>query len=286
MGPVIERLLGEMPPGDFVRDHYTRLPHSVPGGARGFTSFDGWPAIDRILSGKGVDAFLACDGRMDERPGAPSPAIAREGLGHGSTLVIRSAERHDPELARLAAGFAGDFRAPVNVHVYATPAGRSGFGWHYDPEDVFILQTHGVKEYRLRKNTVNPWPVLESMPRDLSLEREVTPPWICSLSPGDWLYIPTGWWHCARAIEESLTLAVGLMTPSVLDLLDFARAELAGALPWRRRLPVFGVADPRDDREKSRDVAAIAQDLGRDLSRVLGDEETIRKFLSRTTKSR
>ncbi len=279
---VIEKLLGPMPPGQFIRDHYTRLPHSVPGGALGLTSFDGWPSVGAILAAPGVDAFLAREGRMDEDPAPPSPEKARESLRRGFTLVIRSAERHDPELARLAAGFAADFKAPVNVHVYATPAGHSGFGWHYDPEDVFVLQTHGVKEYRLRKNTVHPWPVLESMPRDLRLEREVTPSWSCTLSPGDWLYIPTGWWHCARGVEESLTLAVGLMTPSALDFLDFIRQELAGSLPWRRRLPVPGAADPRDDREKTLELSEIGRELGRDLARALGDEETARRFWSRT----
>jgi 50S ribosomal protein L16 3-hydroxylase len=277
---VIEQLLGGMPPGPFIREHYTRLPHSVPGGARGLTSFGGWPSVEAILSAPGVDAFMAREGRMDDAPASPSPAKAREFFGLGFTLVIRSAERHDPELARLAAGFAADFRAPVNVHVYATPAGHSGFGWHYDPEDVFVLQTHGVKEYRLRKNTVNPWPVLESMPRDLRLEREVTPSWSCTLRPGDWLYIPTGWWHSARGVEESMTLAVGLMTPSALDLLDFVRKELAGSLPWRRRLPVPGAGDPRDDREKILELSEIGRELGRELARALGDEETARRFLS------
>ena len=44
--------------------------------------------------------------------------------------MIRSAERHDPELERLAAGFREEFAAPVNVHVYCTPTTRSGFSWH------------------------------------------------------------------------------------------------------------------------------------------------------------
>src|SRR6185369_6012407 len=100
-------------------------------------------------------------------------------FGEGWTIVIRSAEKHDAELARLAEGFRADFAAPVNVHVYCTPPERSGFSWHYDPEDVFIVQTHGAKEYQLRKNTVNPWPLLEQMPKDLKYEREVQPTWSC-----------------------------------------------------------------------------------------------------------
>ena len=104
---------------------------------------------------------------------------AKARFDQGHTLVIRHAERHDAELARIAEGFFKDFAAEVNVHVYCTPPQRSGFGWHYDPEDVFIVQTHGAKEYQLRKNTVNPWPLLAQMPKDLRYEREGTPLWSC-----------------------------------------------------------------------------------------------------------
>src|SRR5947199_5431507 len=33
-----------------------------------------------------------------------------------------------------------------------------------------------------------------------------------SLIPGDWLYVPRGWWHCARATEDSLSLSIGVLT--------------------------------------------------------------------------
>jgi ribosomal protein L16 Arg81 hydroxylase len=276
---MIERLLGEFPSRAFLDQHYTRLPYSRAGGARGFTGFTGWPALERILGDPGADAFLAREGEMGEGGRAPTFEEARRRLGEGWTLVVRHAERHDPELRRLAEGFEADFRAPVNVHVYATPAGRTGFGWHYDPEDVFIVQTQGSKEYRLRKNTVNPWPVLETMPKNLRFEREVTPVWSCTLAAGDWLYIPTGWWHSARGVEESITLAIGLMTPSALDLLDFLRKELTSSVIWRRRLPPAGAANPRSAEELAEQYRALFSDLGKDLARFLTDEVAARKFL-------
>jgi ribosomal protein L16 Arg81 hydroxylase len=261
---VIEALLGDLSLEQFLDRHYTRLPHSGVGSVRGITSFSGWPALETILRLPGIDAFSALEGRRGE--GTPSRARYDEGY----TLVVRSAERHDAELARLAEGFRADFQAPVNVHVYATPAGRSGFGWHYDPEDVFILQIQGAKEYRLRKNTVNPWPLLEQMPKDLRFEREITPTLSCLLRPGDWLYLPTGWWHEARGADgDSITIAVGLMTPAAIDLLDFVRRELLNALPWRQRLPL-----------KPEDLATILNGLRKDLERVLADEGLIERYVS------
>jgi ribosomal protein L16 Arg81 hydroxylase len=205
---------------------------------------------------------------------------ARDLFAQGHTLVIRSAEKHDPELARLARGFHEDLQAPVNVHVYCTPAERSGFRWHYDPEDVFILQTQGTKEYQLRKNTVNPWPLLEQMPRDLKYEREVQPFWTCVLREGDWLYIPTGWWHSARGVEgESITLAIGLMTPAAIAVLDVLKRELLASVLWRQRLPVTGKAAGASPEELLRTYQSVFKDLGRDLSRLLADESFARRFL-------
>jgi ribosomal protein L16 Arg81 hydroxylase len=277
---VIEQLLGDLSVRQFLEQIYTRAPHSRPAGAAGFTSFGGWPAVEAILRAPDVDAFLAREGQMWEGGRRPVFAQARELFAQGHTLVIRSAEKHDPELARLARGFHEDLAAPVNVHVYCTPAERSGFRWHYDPEDVFILQTQGTKEYQLRKNTVNPWPLLEQMPRDLKYEREVQPFWTCVLREGDWLYIPTGWWHSARGVEgDSITLAIGLMTPAAIAVLDVLKRELLASVLWRQRLPVSGTAAGASPEELLRAYQSVFKDLGRDLSRLLADESFARRFL-------
>src|SRR5262245_12358562 len=89
---VIEQLLGDLAPRQFLDQVYTRLPHSRPGGAAGFTSFSGWPAVEAILASKDVDAFLAREGVMWEGGRLPSFSDARRLFGEGHTLVIRSAE--------------------------------------------------------------------------------------------------------------------------------------------------------------------------------------------------
>jgi ribosomal protein L16 Arg81 hydroxylase len=277
---VIEQILGDLSPSEFFGRYYTRIPCTKAGAAAGFTSFKGWSAVEGILAQASVDGFLAREGVMWEGGRLPPFPQVRTQFDQGHTLVLRNAELHDAELARLAEGFVRDFAAEVNVHVYCTPPLRSGFGWHYDPEDVFILQTHGVKEYQLRKNTVNPWPLLAQMPKDLHYEREVMPVWSCVLRPGDWLYIPTGWWHSARGVEgDSITLAIGLMTPSAIEVLDFLKRELLSSVVWRQRLPVSGPANPATPEERVKAHQSMLTDLGRDLSRFLSEETTVRRFL-------
>lgn len=277
---MIEQLLGDLAPRAFLDQYYTRVPYTRPGAATGVASFGGWSAVEKILGDPGVDGFLAREGVMWEGGKLPPFPTVRPLFDQGHTLVIRNAERHDAELKRIADGFQKDFAAEVNVHVYCTPPQRSGFGWHYDPEDVFILQTQGVKEYQLRKNSVNPWPLLAQMPKDLRYERESMPVWSARLRPGDWLYIPTGWWHSARGVEgDSITLAVGLMTPSAMELWEFLKRELLSSIAWRQRLPVLGAADASAPEEQLKAHASILKDLGRDLSRLLSDEALVRRFL-------
>jgi ribosomal protein L16 Arg81 hydroxylase len=39
----------------------------------------------------------------------------------------------------------------------------------------------------------------------------------CRLLPGDWLYMPKGYWHLAHAYEHSLSLSIGVF-PEALAL--------------------------------------------------------------------
>jgi 50S ribosomal protein L16 3-hydroxylase len=275
----LQAFLGEMSAREFVERHCYRLPLARPGGAAFATSLAGPDLADRLLASADVDAFLARDRQMWEGGRAPDLETARRLAADGWTLAVRHAERHDPGLAALAAAFARDFAAPVNVHVYATPAGRTGFDWHYDVEDVFILQARGTKDYQLRKNTVHPWPLLETLGPDLRYEREFSPPFSVRLGPGDGLYIPPGWWHCARGVDApSATLAVGLMSPTGLDVVDILRAELRANPAWRQRLPVAGAAGGEGVEEAYEERF---RELGRDLARALSDGALARRFLAR-----
>ncbi len=265
---ILARLLGDFPPARFLEEFYFRLPYSRPGGAEGLAPAISWDRVGALVETRGADVLLSRRGEL-----ADAPARGwREKYAEGFTITVRSAEKLDPDLARLAGEFRSDFLAPVNIHLYCTPAGEHGFGWHYDVEDVFVLQLEGAKVYSLRKNTVNPWPVLETMPRDLRFEDEGSPVFTCRLEAGDWLYIPAGWWHIAKTESESKSLAVGMMSPTALDLLRFLGPELAATVIWRQRLPVSAADDPER-------LSKVIRDLGRDLAAALSDPKLARKFL-------
>jgi len=275
----IERLLTPEQQAVFLEQHYQKLPFSLPGGCRPFCDLGSWETIEGILAQENPDVLVVREGQRWSGTKAPSGEEARRLFEDGYTILVRHAERHDRQIAELAASFARDFAGPVDVHIYCTPGGQRGFGWHYDAEDVFILQTTGLKTYSLRKNTVNPWPLAETLPADMRYEREIMPLSRCTLSGGDWLYIPCGYWHVAEAQEDAISLAVGVLSPSALDLLDFLRQRLLDSLRWRQRLPCPGEASTASGEELLSQYQPLLEDLAADLARQLTDERLMQAFI-------
>jgi 50S ribosomal protein L16 3-hydroxylase len=271
----LTRWLGERPLSDFIEENYLRLPFSGAGGGAADCELGSWETLGRVLAGEKVDSLVVRDGRRVEAPSPKNREEAEALTREGCTILVRNAQRHDAALADLARGFERDFCGPVNIHIYATPADRFGFGWHYDAEEVFILQTVGAKEYSLRKNTVNPWPLEETLPADMHYEREIMPLVRCLLRPGDWLYIPCGYWHKAEAKETSISLAVGVLAPAAIDLVDFLRRKLLDSLRWRQRLPLAA----NDDRAREQ-LMAMLPDLAAELQRTLAEHRLLETYLA------
>lgn len=279
MNGMLQRLLGETPVARFVEDCYSKFPYSCPGGAREFTDYVSWQTAAVALEQPQPDIILCRQGhRWDEDP-RPSLDTVRSLHADGYTLMIRNAERLDAKLAQVADDFHRAFLAPIDIQLYFTPGAEFGFGWHYDAEDVFILQLSGTKEYSLRKNTVNPWPLKETLPPNMHYEREVMPMMKCKLDQGDWLYIPAGYWHRAESLTESISMAVGVMTTSAMDVLDYLRPRLLRSFVWRQRLPVLGDAASVDEQQLLSQCREIFQHLGDDLQALFKDEQFLRDFL-------
>jgi ribosomal protein L16 Arg81 hydroxylase len=238
------------------------------------------------LTSAGEDIFATRAGQWytGSRPSDLDAAQAL--LDESYTLFVRHAERHDAALAELARAFATTFRGPVNIHLFATPAGTPGFSWHYDAEDVFILQTQGTKEFSLRKNTVNPWPLEETLPEDMQYERELMPLMRVLLRAGDLLYIPCGYWHKADAPptgQVSISLAVGVMSPSALAVYEFLRSRLAQSLVWRQRMPLTNPSE-RSRVELDAMYRRIFKQLADDLAKTLAEPDLMNEFIEELEK--
>lgn len=280
---ILEKLLGDtIPPKDFVDRYYLKIPYSVPKRVSEFIPLGSWKTVEEIFGRTDPpDLMVSKEGKRWEGD-LPIPFSRALSLyEEGYTITIRHAEQAHPELKKLGDAFYDAFRGEINLHLYCTPGNEFGFGWHYDSEDVFILQTEGVKEYSLRKNTVNPWPLRGAVPRDMKYERESSPEMRCTLSAGDWLYVPNGWWHMGKAKEPAVSIAVGIYSVAAIDVFDFLRPHLLASFLWRQRLPVPGSAATLSPEELKTRYREIFSELGGDLSRILADERFLKAFLER-----
>jgi 50S ribosomal protein L16 3-hydroxylase len=196
---------------EFLANHLRRAPVARPRTALVARELLSWEVLDRVLRA-GPDVLVVARGQLLEARPPRSLAELRAQLDAGIGLCVRHTERHDPGLAQLAACFhpLGD----AQVQVFVTPGGSYGFGWHYDDEDVFIAQTAGAKEYYFRANTVAA--DVPARPRAFARFHDETSP-LCAatLLAGDFLYVPSRWWHMATCQDDALSISVGVRTRPV-----------------------------------------------------------------------
>jgi ribosomal protein L16 Arg81 hydroxylase len=272
-------MFGRIPAATFLDRYFHQLPIAVPGGIANAASLATLDVLDEIAEHPCATVERSRQGAWWPDGVRPTRDDLRRSLDEGWTLFVRHAERFHPRLAVLAAEFGQAFQAPIDVHFFCTPAGAEGFGWHYDVEDVFVLQAQGAKQYRLRKNTVNPWPLVETTPENLAYEAERSLVMECTLEAGDWLYIPPGYWHATQAKELSISLSVGVMSTTAIDLLDLLRPRLVESLRWRQRLPLASPLSESSCEDLLARIKEVFSDLGTDLARQLSSEEFVSRYL-------
>ena len=101
-----------------------------------------------------------------------------EAYQNGQTIVIKEIETWNQKIIDKCASF----QAPTNVHLYLSPARATGFGWHTDDRDVFVIVQMGEKLFEV-----------EEPDASMSTYR---------LKEGQILFIPYGARH--RAIAENI----------------------------------------------------------------------------------
>ncbi len=130
------------------------------------------------------------------------------------TLLVQGVDLHDDRARALLDRFrfVPDARLDDLMISYATDGG--GVGPHFDSYDVFLLQVHGKRRWRIGAQ------------RDLSLEEgvplkvlrhfEPDEEWV--LEPGDMLYLPPHIAHDGVAEGECMTCSIGFRAPSTGEL--------------------------------------------------------------------
>ncbi len=139
----------------------------------------------------------------------------------GWTILVQGVDLHHECVHNLMNQFrfVPDARLDDLMISFATDGG--GVGPHFDSYDVFLLQAHGQRRWRIGRQ------------KDLSLQPDVPLKILANfepeveyvLDPGDMLYLPPRYAHDGIAEGECMTYSIGFRIPS--------RAELARELLQR-----------------------------------------------------
>jgi 50S ribosomal protein L16 3-hydroxylase len=102
---------------------------------------------------------------------------------------------------------------------YATDGG--GVGPHFDSYDVFLLQAHGQRRWRIGRN--KDLTLQSGVPLKILQNFEAEEEFV--LNPGDMLYLPPKYAHDGVAVGECMTWSIGFRSPQEGEL---ARELLLG----------------------------------------------------------
>jgi lysine-specific demethylase/histidyl-hydroxylase NO66 len=167
------------------------------------------------------------------------PAVYRE-FEAGATIVLQGLQRYWLPLARFCRDLEIALGHPIQVNAYITPPGSQGLAVHSDEHDVFVLQVHGSKRWRVFR------PVPKLPPTD-------DPVIDAEVRRGDCLYIPRGFPHAASTqVDASAHLTVGILSYRWVDLLKDLVKEAASEEEFAEPLPLRFAEDPAN-------LAALAE---------------------------
>ncbi|MEO8806425.1 MAG: cupin domain-containing protein, partial [Burkholderiaceae bacterium] len=125
------------------------------------------------------------------------------------TLLVQGLDLHVAAAHELLERFrfVPDARLDDLMLSYASDGG--GVGPHFDSYDVFLLQVHGRRRWRIGR--AKDKTCVPDMPLKILAQFEPEQEWL--LEAGDMLYLPPGWAHDGVAEGECLTASIGFRAP-------------------------------------------------------------------------
>ena len=149
------------------------------------------------------------------------------------TLLVQAVDQFIPEVAELLDNFRflPSWRIDDVMISFAAPGG--GVGPHFDNYDVFLLQAHGTRRWRIGQMCDADSALLEHADLRILADFQETQEWV--LEPGDMLYLPPRLAHFDTAEDECVTYSIGFRAPSAAEVLTHFTDFLAQFLSDEER---------------------------------------------------
>lgn len=125
------------------------------------------------------------------------------------TLLVQGVDRHDDAAHALLARFRFVPQARLDDVMVSYASDQGGVGPHFDSYDVFLVQLHGHRRWRIGRLQD---PALQAdVPLKILTRFVAEEEWL--LAPGDMLYLPPRWAHDGVAEGECITASIGFRAP-------------------------------------------------------------------------
>ena len=212
-------LLGGISPSQFMKRHWQKKPLLVRQAIPGFQPLLSRSELFDLAASEDAQTRMVIQ-HAGKKPGwsfkqGPFQRKALPPLKQpGWTILVQGVDLHVQAVHELMNlfRFVPDARLDDLMISFATEGG--GVGPHFDSYDVFLLQAHGQRRWRIGRQ------------KDLSLQPDVplkilsnfVPEFEYVLDPGDMLYLPPGYAHDGVAVGECMTYSVGFRIPNKAEL--------------------------------------------------------------------
>lgn len=216
-------LLGGLSPQTFMRRHWQKKPLLIRQAMPGVR-----PPVTRAemfeLAGQDdVESRLIVQGGNSGKKAEPQWALHHGPITRNRvpkltqprwTLLVQGLDLHVPAAHDILRQFrfVPDARVDDLMISYASDGG--GVGPHYDSYDVFLLQVHGRRRWRVGR--IQDPALVPDMPVKILANFEPEEEYV--LEPGDMLYLPPRWGHDGIAEGECMTCSVGFRVPETTEL--------------------------------------------------------------------
>ncbi|WP_207883131.1 cupin domain-containing protein [Pseudomonas sp. 30_B] len=277
MNPAIPlQLLGGISADEFLRDYWQKKPLLVRQAIPDFKS----PLDPDELAGLALEEMIESrivvehgDSPWELRRGPFKEDAFKDLPERDWTLLVQAVDQFIPEVAELLEHFKflPSWRIDDVMISYAAPGG--GVGPHFDNYDVFLLQGHGHRRWKIGQTCDASSPLLPHADLRILAEFEESAEWV--LEPGDMLYLPPRIAHYGIAEDDCMTYSVGFRAPSAAEVLTHFTDFLAQFLSDEERYSDAGMVAVKGEEDQHKIQRDALDRLKNLLQEHMSDERLL-----------
>jgi len=215
--------LGDLTVDQFMTNHWHKKPCLLRQAIADFEPLCDLETIEEMASDEDIESRLISKQghgwHLEKGPFEALPSLGDKQW----TVLIQGIDHHLPEAYDLLQRFRFLPDARLDDVMLSLASDQGGVGPHYDSYDVFLLQMHGKRKWRI--GPLHDATLMENTPLKILQNFQPTEEFV--LEPGDMLYLPPNYGHDGTAQGTCTTLSIGFRAPTKAEVLSSMLRDLA-----------------------------------------------------------